>query len=189
MTDFHEDLTGPVEPDPEQAAAEQAAASPGGATDAVAAAEAIVEAAGAAETDWEALAAERTGDLQRLQAEYVNYKKRVDRDRALSRQAGVEAVVADLMPVLDSIELARLHGDLEGGFKLVADELEKLATKYGLVAFGEVGEEFDPARHDALMQVPLDEPVTVVTISQVMQRGYQLGDRVVRPARVGVANP
>lgn len=188
MTDSHEDLEGPVEPTG-QAPAEQAAAGGGAAdavTDPVAAAEAIV---GAVETDWQALAAERTGDLQRLQAEYVNYKKRVDRDRALSRQAGVEAVVSDLMPVLDSIELARLHGDLEGGFKLVADELVKLAGKYGLVAFGQVGEEFDPNRHDALMEVPIEGGVTVTTVSQVMQQGYALGDRIIRPARVGVANP
>lgn len=139
-------------------------------------------------TDWEALAAERTADLQRLQAEYVNYKKRVDRDRALARQAGVEAVVADLMPVLDSITLAKSHEDLAGGFKAVADELEKIASKHGLVAFGEVGEPFDPNLHDALMQLPM-EGVTVTTISQVMQQGYLLGDRVIRPARVAVANP
>ncbi len=139
--------------------------------------------------DWESVAAERTADLQRLQAEYVNYKKRVDRDRHLSRQAGVEAVVMDLMPVLDSISLARTHDDMTGGFKMVADELEKVANKHGLTSFGEVGDAFDPNRHDALMEVPLDEPVEVDTISQVMQPGYALGDRVVRPARVGVARP
>lgn len=142
------------------------------------------------ETDWAALAAERTADLQRLQAEYVNYKRRVDRDRLLARQAGIESIVADLMPVLDSIALAREHDDLGGGFKMVADELEKVATKHGLAAFGKVGDVFDPNRHDALMEVPLeDTDVTVTTISQVMQQGYALGDRVIRPARVGVANP
>lgn len=137
----------------------------------------------------ERLVAERTADLQRLQAEYVNYKKRVDRDRDLARQAGVESVVKGLMPVLDSITLAKQHEDLEGGFKMVADELEKLASQHGLVAFGEVGEAFDPTRHDALMQVPLDQPVEVITVSQVMQQGYQLAGRVIRPARVAVANP
>ncbi len=161
-------------------------------------AEAVVEAAASAmaegeseaetATDWEAVAAERTADLQRLQAEYVNYKKRVDRDRAVARQAGVEAVMADLMPVLDSIQLAKSHEDLAGGFKLVADELQKLATKHGLVAFGEVGDPFDPNLHEALMEVPL-EGVSVTTVSQVMQPGYQLRDRVIRPARVAVANP
>lgn len=137
----------------------------------------------------ETLVAERTADLQRLQAEYVNYKRRVDRDRDLSRQAGVEAVLVDFMPVLDSISLARQHGDIDGGFKLVADELQKLTDKHGLVAFGSVGDAFDPVLHEALLEVPLDQPVDVVTVSQVMQQGYQLKGRVIRPARVAVANP
>ncbi|WP_316670214.1 nucleotide exchange factor GrpE [uncultured Propionibacterium sp.] len=141
------------------------------------------------EPDWKTVAAERTADLQRLQAEYVNYKKRVDRDRALARQLGVEAVVADLMPVLDAIQLAKSHGDLDGGFKMVADELEKVAAKHGLVVFGTVGDPFDPTHHEALMEVPLEEKVTVTTLSQVIQPGYQLRDRVIRPARVAVANP
>ncbi|WP_428534956.1 nucleotide exchange factor GrpE [Propionicimonas sp.] len=135
------------------------------------------------------LADERTADLQRLHAEYANYKKRVDRDRALSRQGGVEQVVLDLLPVLDSVEAAREHDELTGGFKLVADELERITAKYGLVAFGEVGEEFDPQVHEALMQMSHSEPVEVATISAVMQRGVKLNDRVLRPARVGVANP
>lgn len=137
----------------------------------------------------ETLVAERTADLQRLQAEYVNYKRRVDRDRDLARQAGVEAVMVDFMPVLDSISLAKQHGDIDGGFKLVAVELQKLTDKHGLVAFGEVGDPFDPVLHEALMAVPLEHPVDVVTVSQVMQQGYQLKGRVVRPARVAVANP
>ena len=141
------------------------------------------------EPDWRIVAAERTADLQRLQAEYVNYKKRVDRDRALARQLGVEAIVTDLMPVLDAIQLAKSHGDLDGGFKMVADELEKVAAKHGLVVFGAVGDPFDPTHHEALMEVPLEEKVTVTTISQVIQPGYQLRDRVIRPARVAVANP
>ena len=136
----------------------------------------------------EELASERTQDLQRLQAEYANYKKRVDRDRALSRQGGIEAVVLDLLPVLDSIEAAREHDELTGGFKLVADELERLASKYGLTVYGEVGEEFDPNVHDALMQVPM-EGIEVTTVSAVMQKGVRLNDRVLRPARVGVAEP
>ena len=136
----------------------------------------------------EELAAERTVDLQRLQAEYVNYKKRVDRDRALSRLSGIESVVLDLLPVLDSIEAAREHDELTGGFKLVADELERLTAKYGLSAYGEVGESFDPNVHEALMQVPMDG-VDVTTVSAVMQKGVRLNDRVLRPARVGVAEP
>ena len=151
--------------------------------------DAVDEAFAESNVEWAALAAERTADLQRLQAEYVNYKRRVDRDRSLSRRAGIEAVVADLMPVLDSISLAREHDDLSGGFKMVADELEKVAAKHGLTSFGAVGDVFDPNRHDALMEVPMDGDVEVTTISQVMQQGYALGERVIRPARVGVANP
>ena len=136
----------------------------------------------------EELVAERTLDLQRLQAEYANYKKRVDRDRSLARQGGIESVVLDLLPVLDSIEAAREHDELTGGFKLVADELERLTGKYGLTVYGEVGEPFDPNVHDALMQVPM-AGVEVTTVSAIMQKGVRLNDRVLRPARVGVAEP
>lgn len=135
------------------------------------------------------LVTERTGDLQRLHAEYANYKKRVDRDRALSRAAGIEAVVLDLLPVLDSIEAAREHSELVGGFKLVAEELEKVSAKYGLAVFGEVGDAFDPQIHEALMQMPMAGDLDGPTVSAVMQRGVKLNDRVIRPARVGVAEP
>jgi molecular chaperone GrpE len=142
------------------------------------------------ETDrLKALVDERTHDLQRLHAEYANYKKRVDRDRSLAREGGIEAVVLDLLPVLDSIESAREHDELVGGFKLVADELEKLIAKYGLEAYGEVGEPFDPQIHDALMQLPMAGELTGPTVSAVMQRGVRLNGRVIRPARVGVADP
>lgn len=152
--------------------------------------DAVDEAFAESTIDWASLAAERTSDLQRLQAEYVNYKRRVDRDRSLSRQAGIESVVTDLMPVLDTVALAREHDDLGAGFKMVADELEKVAAKHGLTSFGEVGDVFDPNRHDALMEIPMEgTEVVVSTISQVMQHGYALGERIIRPARVGVANP
>lgn len=140
------------------------------------------------ESQLEALLAERTEDLQRLQAEYVNYKRRVDRDRDLSRQSGIEKVVSDLVPVLDSIAMARQHGELEGGFKLVADELAKVAEAHGLSSFGAVGEAFDPNLHEALMQLPM-AGATVTSVSQVIQPGYRLGDRVLRPARVAVSDP
>ena len=148
-------------------------------------------AAQAAIAELQELVAERTDDLQRLHAEYANYKKRVDRDRSLARQGGVEAVVLDLLPVLDSVEAAREHDELVGGFKLVADELEKATAKYGLETFGEVGEEFDPQVHEALMQMPFpgEAEISVPTISAVMQRGVKLNERLLRPARVGVANP
>jgi molecular chaperone GrpE len=136
--------------------------------------------------DAEELLAERTLDLQRLQAEYINYKRRVDRDRDMARQRGIDAVLTDLLPVLDGIEAARAHGELTAGAVMLADEVEKLATKYGLTAFGEPDEPFNPHVHDALMYI--DKPgYPVDTVAQVFQKGYQLGDRVVRPARVGVA--
>ncbi len=137
----------------------------------------------------EGLVAERTADLQRLQAEYANYKKRVDRDRSLARQGGIEAVVLDLLPVLDSVEAAREHDELVGGFKLVADELEKITTKYGLEVYGDVGEVFDPQIHEALMHMPYEGEITETTVSAVMQKGVRLNDRVLRPARVAVADP
>lgn len=142
-------------------------------------------------SELEELAAERTADLQRLQAEYANYKKRVDRDRGLARTAGIESVVLDLLPVLDSIEAAREHEELVGGFKLVADELEKVSAKYGLEVFGEIGEPFDPQIHDALMHMPYtgEDEITETVISAVMQKGVRLNERVLRPARVAVADP
>lgn len=140
-------------------------------------------------SELEEMVTERTADLQRLQAEYANYKKRVDRDRDVARQSGIEAVVTDLLPILDSIEGARSHDELDGGFKLVADDLERLASKYGVEVFGEVGEEFNPVIHEALLQMDHTEPVEVPTISAVMQRGVRIGDRMLRPARVGVAQP
>lgn len=131
---------------------------------------------------------ERTEDLQRLAAEYQNYKRRVDRDRDVAKIKGIESVVADLLPVFDAIDQADNHDELTGGFKLVADELTKAAAKHGLELFGEVGDEFDPVYHEALMQV--DQPgFSVTTIAQVIQRGARINDRVLRPARVAVAQP
>ncbi|MDO5285635.1 MAG: nucleotide exchange factor GrpE [Actinomycetia bacterium] len=142
----------------------------------------------AAEPDLAALLVERTDDLQRLQAEYVNYKRRVDRDRDLARQRGIEAVLGDLLPVLDGIAAARSHDQLDAGAKLIADEIEKVTGKYGLVAYGEVGDPFDPQIHDALMHV--DVPgYDVTTCAQVIQAGFKLHDRVLRPARVAVTDP
>lgn len=137
-----------------------------------------------------ALAAERLEDLQRLQAEYVNYRKRVDRDRSLSREAAIGEVVEALMPTLDEIALARQHGDLVEGspFAAMAEKVEGALTKFGLERYGEVGEEFDPAVHEALMHQTSAE-ATSSQISMVMQPGYKLGERVLRAARVGVTSP
>ena len=147
-----------------------------------------VDEAPSKEQQLETMLTERTEDLQRLQAEYVNYKRRVDRDRDLSKRSGIEKVLADLMPVLDSVAMARQHGELEGGFKLVADELEKVSRAHGMESFGEIGDEFDPMLHEALMQMPL-EGARVTCVSQVMQPGYRIEDRVLRPARVAVSEP
>jgi molecular chaperone GrpE len=151
----------------------------------------VQDAVGAAQVaELTELVAERTSDLQRLHAEYANYKKRVDRDRALARVSGIESVLLDLLPVFDSIEAARQHDELDGGFKLVADDLERVAAKHGLEMYGTVGDEFDPFLHEALMQMPHPAgEVEVATVSAVMQRGARVNERVLRPARVGVAQP
>ncbi len=140
----------------------------------------------------ERLAAERLADLQRLQAEYANYRKRVDRDRALARELTIASVVESLLPVLDDIQLARQHGDLESGpFASVADKLESILAKYGVERFGEPGVAFDPEVHDALMHVEeeLAEGTDVTTVVGVLQPGYRIGEKVIRPARVSVADP
>lgn len=132
--------------------------------------------------------ADRTGDLQRLQAEYVNYKRRVDRDRDVARKSGVEAVLKDLMSVLDDVRSAREHGELSGGFKAVADELERVSTRHGLETYGTKGDPFDPHIHEALLHAHA-EGIDGPTCVEILQPGYRIGDRVVRPARVAVAEP
>lgn len=132
--------------------------------------------------------AERTADLQRLQAEYANYRKRVDRDRENAREIILASVLGELLPVLDDIGRARDHGELEGGFKGVGESLEQVATKLGLQPFGEVGEAFDPMVHEALMH-SYSPDVAETTCVAVLQPGYRLGQRVIRPARVAVAEP
>lgn len=132
--------------------------------------------------------AERTADLQRVQAEYANYRKRVDRDRAAVREQALASVLSELLPVLDDIGRAREHGELNGGFKAVADALESAVGKLGLTTFGEAGEAFDPNVHEALMHAYSAE-VTEPTCVQVLQPGYKAGERILRPARVAVAEP
>ena len=132
--------------------------------------------------------AERTSDLQRLQAEYVNYKRRVDRDRELVGEAATARVLADLLPVLDDIDRARDHGELEGGFKAVAESLERIVESFGLQRFGRPGEEFDPRIHEALMHDYADDVDTVIA-QTILQVGYRVGERVIRPARVAVVEP
>jgi molecular chaperone GrpE len=132
--------------------------------------------------------AERTADLQRVTAEYANYRKRVERDRVAVREQALANVLSGLLPVLDDIGRAREHGELVGGFKSVAESLESAVAKLGLDSFGEQGEPFDPKVHEALMH-SYSPDVTEPTCVQILQPGYRVGDRVLRPARVAVAEP
>jgi molecular chaperone GrpE len=138
--------------------------------------------------DAEAQLAERTADLQRLQAEYANYRKRVDRDRAAVREQAVATTLAVLLPVLDAIDQAREHGELSGGFKSVADSLTSALGKLGLAAYGEKGDQFDPKIHEALTH-SYSPDVAEDTCVEILQPGYKVGDRILRPARVAVAEP
>jgi len=132
--------------------------------------------------------AERTADLQRLQAEYANYRKRVDRDRAAVREQAVAATLSGLLPVLDAIDQAREHGELSGGFKSVADSLQAALGRLGLVVYGEKGDAFDPKIHEALTH-SYSSDVTEDTCVEILQPGYKVGERILRPARVAVAEP
>jgi molecular chaperone GrpE len=133
--------------------------------------------------------AERTADLQRLQAEFLNYKRRVDRDRDLIRENATYAALAPIIEVLDTIDRARLHGELEGGFKAVAEQLERVVAKLGLTRFGEPGDPFDPNIHEALSHIGEDPEVNVTTCQHIAKAGYRIGDRVVRAAQVLVVDP
>jgi molecular chaperone GrpE len=131
---------------------------------------------------------ERTRDLQRVTAEYANYRKRVDRDRGAAAEQTTGAVLLALLPVLDDVDRAREHGDLVGPFATVAESLTAVTGKLGLVAFGEKGDPFDPTRHEAVThQTSAD--VTESSCVEVMRRGYTLGERLLRPALVAVADP
>jgi molecular chaperone GrpE len=132
--------------------------------------------------------ADRTADLQRLQAEYANYRKRVDRDRMAVRELALANVLSELLPALDAIGQARQHDELSGGFKSVAESLESAAAKLGLVTYGEEGEPFDPTVHEALTH-SYSPDVSEVTCVEIYQPGYKVGNRILRPARVAVAEP
>lgn len=131
---------------------------------------------------------ERTQDLQRLQAEFQNYRRRVERDRVAVKEIAVANLLTELLPVLDDIGRARDHGELVGGFKSVAESLEMVAAKMGLMQFGKEGEPFDPTVHEALMH-SYSPDVAETTCVQILQPGYRIGERTIRPARVGVAEP
>ncbi|WP_405870768.1 MULTISPECIES: nucleotide exchange factor GrpE [unclassified Streptomyces] len=170
--------------------AEPQAASPSSGEGAAPAGDAAVQIAGlTAQLDQVRKALdERTADLQRLQAEFQNYRRRVERDRITVKEIAIANLLTELLPVLDDIGRAREHGELVGGFKSVAESLETVAAKMGLQQFGKEGEPFDPTIHEALMHSYAPD-VTETTCVAILQPGYRFGERTIRPARVAVAEP
>ncbi|HEV2890817.1 MAG TPA: nucleotide exchange factor GrpE [Frankiaceae bacterium] len=136
----------------------------------------------------QALLDERTADLQRLKAEFDNYRKRVERERAAMAEQAVGGVLLHLLPVLDDVDRAREHGEVTGGFKSVADALESTLTRLGLERFGAGGDPFDPMLHEAVTHGHADD-VTEPTCVSVMRPGYRFAERLLRPAMVAVAEP
>jgi molecular chaperone GrpE len=133
--------------------------------------------------------AELLADLQRLQAEFVNYKARVERDRDQARTLAIAEAFRAILPALDDLSRAEAHGDLEGTpFAAVVTKLRNAGEKFGLKAIGAKGDKFDPELHNALVQTPSAE-VTETIIADVIEQGYMIGDRLLRPAMVSVNIP
>jgi len=129
-----------------------------------------------------------TNDLQRLQAEYANYRKRIERDRLVAHEMAIGAVLTELLALLDAVDLAEQHGEVTGGFKAVADQLTSITSRIGLEKYGSEGEAFDPQIHEALMH-ETSADVAVATASKILQPGYKYKERILRPARVSVTDP
>ncbi len=134
------------------------------------------------------IVADLTADLQRLQAEYSNYRKRVERDRALAHEIAIASVLTEMLPILDDLDRASTHGELTGGFKAVADQLIAVTTRIGLARFGEAPSLFVPNIPDAMLHETSDQ-VTETTVTAILQPGYKFKERIVRPARVTVTDP
>lgn len=132
---------------------------------------------------------ERTQDLQRLQAEYLNYKRRVERDRELITENATFKALSPVIDVLDTVDRARESGEVEGGFKAVVDQLERAVAQAGVTKFAEPGDAFDPQLHEALSHMGVDADVQVTTVKVVARAGYRIGERVVRAAQVLVVDP
>ena len=147
--------------------------------------EVVEEAAPVLETD---PVAALTADLQRLQAEYANYRKRVERDRTLAHELAIGSVLTELLAILDDVDRASEHNELTGGFKAVADQLTAITNRIGLEKYGNEGEAFDPQIHEALLHDTSSE-VSVPTASKILQPGYKFKERILRPARVAVTDP
>jgi molecular chaperone GrpE len=129
-----------------------------------------------------------TDDLQRLQAEYANYRKRVERDRALSSEVAISSVLLEFLAILDDLDRAAAHNELSGGFKAVADQVIATTSKLGLEKFGDAPSAFDPNIHDALMH-ETSADVSETTVTKILQPGYKYKERILRPARVVVTDP
>jgi molecular chaperone GrpE len=148
-----------------------------------------VDSANLAAAELAAQVAERTADLQRITAEYANYRRRVDRDREATLATARSQFIGELLTVLDDLDRADAHGDLTGPFKAVADKITSVVQKLGLESFGLVGEPFDPSVHEAVQHESAEvSGPTVTVLSSVLRRGYRIGDRVLRPAMVGVVD-
>lgn len=129
-----------------------------------------------------------TEDLQRLQADYSNYRKRVDRDRSLAAEVAISSVLHEFLAVLDDLDRAGAHNELTGGFKAVADQIISTTEKLGLEKYGEAPASFDPNIHEALMHETSTD-VKETTVTKVLQPGYRYKERILRPARVVVTDP
>jgi molecular chaperone GrpE len=147
--------------------------------------EVVEEAAPVQETD---PVAALTADLQRLQAEYANYRKRVERDRTVAHELAIGSVLTELLAILDDVDRAAEHNELTGGFKAVADQLAAITNRFGLEKYGTEGDAFDPQVHEALLHDTSAE-VSVPTASKILQPGYKFKERILRPARVAVTDP
>ena len=129
-----------------------------------------------------------TDDLQRLQAEFANYRKRIERDRALANEVAISSVLFEFLAILDDLDRAESHGELTGGFKAIAEQITAATTKLGLERFGSAPEAFDPNVHEALLHETSGE-VKETTVTKLLQPGYKYKERVLRPARVVVTDP
>jgi molecular chaperone GrpE len=147
--------------------------------------ETVEEAAPVQETD---PVAALTADLQRLQAEYANYRKRVERDRAVAHEMAIGSVLTELLAILDDVDRAASHNELTGGFKAVADQMAAITNRFGLEKYGSEGDAFDPQIHEALLH-DTSADVSVPTASKILQPGYKYKERILRPARVAVTDP
>ena len=192
--DLNQDPGAPENTDPEATSAESAEAAAAEAAEAQGVDEGLAEAAAAdAEgvnpedsNSIEAELAERTEDLQRVTAEYTNYRRRVERDRASVITGAKAEVAAELLPILDDLEMAEQHGDLTGPLKSMSDKLQSVMASMKVEKFGEEGDEFDPNCHEAVQDTSSDDDKVLATI---LRRGYRLGDRVLRNAMVIIGDP